>query len=109
MKKFVFEYYGGLNPHDMAEEKMKEVMGKWRAWFGAYKDNFVDSGNPYESNGMSVTPEGAKPIASDMWPSMGYSIINASSMDAAVKIAQQCPKMEEGNGATIRVYEAIPM
>ena len=109
MKKFVFEYYGGLNPQDMSKEKMKEVMGKWGAWFGAHKDKMVDSGNPFGPNGMSVTPDGAKPIAADMWPGKGYSIINAPDMDAAVKIAKECPIMEEGNDATIRVYEAMPM
>ena len=109
MKKFVLEYYGGLSPQDMTKEKMKEVMGKWGAWFGAHKEAMVDSGNPFGPNGMSVTADGAKPIAADMWPGKGYSIINAADMDAAVKIAQKCPIMEEGNGATIRVYEAMPM
>ena len=109
MKKFVFEIYGGLNPQDLSKEKMKEVMGKWGAWFGANKGNMVDSGNPFGPNGMSVTADGAKPIAPDMWPAKGYTIMNALDMDAAVKIAKECPVLEEGNNATVRVYEAMPM
>ena len=55
MKKFVFEIHGGFNPQDLSKEKMKEVMGKWSAWFGTYKDQVVDSGSPFGPNGTSVT------------------------------------------------------
>ena len=109
MKKFVFEIYGGLNPQELSKEKMKEVMGKWSVWFGTYKDQVVDSGNPFGPNGMSVTPDGVKPITADMWPAKGYTMMNAADMDAAVKIAQACPVLQEGNNATVRVYEAMPM
>ena len=109
MKKFVFEIYGGFNPQDLSKEKMKEVMSKWSAWFGANKGNVVDSGNPFGPNGMSITTDGAKSIAPDMWPAKGYTIMNATDMDAAVKIAQKCPVLEEGNNAAVRVYEAMPM
>ena len=109
MKKFIFEIYGGFNPQDLSKEKMKEVMSKWSVWFGANKDNVVDSGNPFGPNGMSVTALGAKPITPDMWPAKGYTIMNAADMDVALKIAQACPVLEEGNNATVRVYEAMPM
>ena len=109
MKKFVFEIYGGFNPQDLSKEKMKEVMSKWSKWFDKYKDKVVDSGNPFGPNGMSVTKDGAKRIASDMWPAKGYTIMNATDMDAAVKIAEECPVLLEGNDATVRVYEAMPM
>ena len=109
MKKFVFVYYGGFNPQDLSKEQMKEVMDKWGNWFGSMKDKMVDGGNPFGPDGMSVAPDGAKRIPADMWPAKGYSIINAVDMDAAVKIAQECPVLEEGNNATVRVYEAMPM
>ena len=109
MKKFVFEIYGGFNPQELSKEKMTEVMSKWSAWFGANKSNVVDSGNPFGPNGMSVTADGVKPVTADMWPAKGYTIMNATDMDAAVKIAQACPVLQEGNNATVRVYEAMPM
>lgn len=109
MKKFVFVYYGGFNPQELSKEKMKEVMDKWGAWFGSLKDNMVDGGNPFGRNGMSVTAGGAKAIAADMWPAKGYSIVNAADMNTAVKLAQACPILEEGNNAAVRVYEAMPM
>ena len=109
MKKFVLEIYGGFNPQELSKEKMKEVMGKWSEWFASFKNEVADSGNPFGPNGMSVTADGVKPIAPDMWPAKGYTIFNAVDMDAAIKIAQKCPVLEEGNNATVRVYEAMPM
>jgi hypothetical protein len=109
MTKFIFEMYGGLNPADLSKEQMAQVMGKWRGWFDAHKDNIVDGGNPFGPNAMSVTADGVKPITPDMWPAKGYTIMHAADMDAAVKIAQACPILEEGNNATVRVYEAMPM
>lgn len=109
MKKFVLEIYGGLNPQDLPKEQMKEIMEKWSAWFASFKKDIVDSGNPFAPNGMSITADGAKPITPDMWPAKGYTIFNATDMDAAVKIAQMCPVLEEGNNTTVRVYEAMPM
>lgn len=109
MKKFVLEIYGGLNPQDVSKEQMKEVMSKWSVWFDSFKKDIVDSGNPFGPNGMSVTADGVQGITAEMHPAKGYTIINAADMDAAVKIAQKCPVLEEGNNATVRVYEAMPM
>ena len=109
MKKFVFVIYGGLNPTEVSKEEMSKVMSKWKAWFDSNKSNIVDGGNPFGPNAMSVTVDGAKPVSPDKWPAKGYTIMNATDMEAAVKIAQACPVLEEGNNATVRVYEAMPM
>lgn len=108
MKKFVLVYYGGYNPKDLGKEKMKEVMDKWMKWFGSLKDKMVDGGNPF-GPGMAVTAEGAKDIPVDMWPARGYSIVSAPDMTSAVQMARDCPILQEGNNASVRVYEAMPM
>lgn len=108
MKKFVFVYYGGKNPHDLDKEEMKGIMDKWTKWFDSFKGQTADSGNPFGEN-REVTPEGVKPVAPDMWPAKGYSILNAENIDEVLEIAKKCPILEEGNGATVRVYEAMPM
>ena len=46
MKKFVLIFYGKVRPEDMTPEEMKSVMDKWMAWFGTFKDQMVDGGNP---------------------------------------------------------------
>jgi hypothetical protein len=48
-------------------------------------------------------------LADDMWPSKGYTIINAKDMDAAVAIAKECPMLEDDDKGTVRMYEALPM
>ena len=110
MKKFVFVYYGGHKKDDMSPEERQEVMNKWMAWFGTFKDKQVDGGNPFADNGHAVTADGASLIPEDMWPAKGYTIINAKDMDEATEIAKGCPMIADGEkDATVRVYEAMPM
>jgi hypothetical protein len=107
MKKFVLIYHGKMRPEDFSKEELKSVMDKWMAWFGSFKDQMVDGGNPFAPNGKSVSAKDIETIAEDMMPATGYTIINASDMDEATKIAQGCPVLE--SEGTVRVYEALPM
>ena len=109
MKKFVFIYYGKVTSEDISEDQKKEVMDKWMTWFGTFKDKMVDGGNPFGTDGQSVTAKGAETIAPDMWPAKGYTIINAKDMDEAVSVAKGCPALADDPDGTVRVYEALPM
>ncbi len=77
MKKFVFIYNGKVRPEDVGMEHTKEVMDKWMAWFGTFKDQMVDGGNPFAAGAKSVTAKGTETIPANMWPAKGYTIINA--------------------------------
>ena len=79
------------------------------AWFGTFKDNMVDGGNPFAPGAKSVTTNGTTTIADDMWPAKGYTIINAGSMEEATKIAEGCPALVDDKDGAVRVYEAMPM
>ena len=105
MKKFVFVYYGGKK----REEVDEDVMNKWKAWFGSMGDKLVDGGNPFNDDGQSVTADGTEAIPADMWPAKGFSVVNAADMSEATSLAGGCPLLEEGDGASVRVYEALPM
>ena len=109
MKKFVFVYYGSVSPEDIDKEHMKETMDKWMAWFGTFKERMVDGGNPFAQGSKSVTAKGTETIPANMWPAKGYTIINASSMDEATKIAEGCPALKDDSEGAVRVYEAMPM
>jgi hypothetical protein len=109
MKKFVFVYYGAVKPEDISKEDMQATMDKWKAWFGTFKDQMVDGGNPFNTGSMSVTAKSAEPIAADMWPAKGYTIINAKDMAAAVEVAKGCPALVDDPEGAVRVYEAMPM
>ncbi len=96
MKKFVFLAVGYETP-------TKEIRDAWMKWFGSIKDHIVDSGNPF-GPGMEITSAGVKQLPHDKGAITGYTIINAESMDEAVKIAKGCPII-----TGIRVYEAMSM
>lgn len=96
MKKFVFVYYGHVEP-------TQEVMDVWRNWFASVADKMVDSGSPF-GPGREVTPTGSKDLTPEMGPASGYSIINADSIDDAVKLLEGCPII-----TSVRVYEAMSM
>lgn len=109
MKKFVLIFNGKVSPDDMAQEEMKDVMDKWMAWFGTFKDQMVDGGNPFAAGAKSVTAKGVETIPADMWPAKGYTIINAADMDEAIEIAKSCPALIDDSEGAVRVYEALPM
>lgn len=109
MKKFVFVYYGKVRAEDISKEDMKKTMDKWMAWFGSINDKMVDGGNPFAPEAKVVTDKGIETIPADKWPAKGYTIINASTMEEATKIAQGCPALEDDIEGAVRVYEAMPM
>ena len=96
MKKFVLLGVGYENP-------TKEIVDAWMKWFDDIKGYIVDSGNPL-GPGKEVTHSGIKELAHDKNAISGYTIINAESMDEAVKIAKRCPII-----TGMRVYEAMSM
>jgi hypothetical protein len=109
MKKFVFVYYGKVTQEDIDKAAMQEVMNKWMAWFDSFKDNMVDGGNPFATNGQTVTAAGVEAITADQWPAKGYTIINAKDIDEATEIAKGCPALADDPEGAVRVYEAMPM
>lgn len=104
MPKFMFIYHGGGRPETL--EEGEKVMAKWTAWMGSIGADLLDGGNPA---GVSKTVTasgvdddgGANPVS-------GYSLVNASDMDAAIEIAKGCPILEGGVG-TVEVAEALDM
>ena len=84
-------------------------MEKWMAWFGSFKDQMVDGGNPFAPDAQSVTAQGVSAVSPAMHPAKGYSIINAKDMQEATKIAQGCPALHDDPEGAVHVYEALPM
>ncbi|MBM3898118.1 MAG: hypothetical protein FJ358_06320 [Thaumarchaeota archaeon] len=72
-------------------------------WFKSIKDHIVDSGNPF-GPGMEITSGGVKQLPHNKKAITGYTIIDAESMDEALKIAEGCPII-----TSMRVYEAMSM
>lgn len=96
MKKFLIFAYGFETP-------TQEIMDAWGKWFASIGDKMVDPGNPL-GPGREITRTGTKELPLGLDSLTGYMIINAESLEEAVKIAQGCPII-----TSVRVYEAMSM
>ncbi len=95
MKKFVFLAHGEM-------DRTPEFQEAHMKWWSSIQDHVVDSGNPL-FNGRTVTKDGTvAEITADMTPALGYSIVQAESIDEAVALLTDCPM-------DMWVYEAMPM
>lgn len=95
MKKFVFLAHGEM-------ERTPKFQEAHMKWWSSIQGHVVDSGNPL-FNGRNVTKDGTvSEITPDMAPSLGYSIVQAESIDKAVALLADCPM-------DMWVYEAMPM
>jgi len=102
MKNYVLIYYN----NGVRDDVSPDFKAEWGKWFGGLGDKLVDAGNPFNAGGQAVEKSGVSTI--ENWPSTGYSIVKANSMDEAVKLAQGCPVLNEPDGV-VRVYETLPM
>ena len=103
MSDFVFAYHGGKTP-ESPEEGAKQ-MAKWNAWVGGLGDAVVNPGTPLGkpktvSSGGVSDDGGSNPL-------LGFSIVKADSMGAALEMAKACPTLEIGG--TIEVAEVMEM
>jgi len=96
MKKFVLLYVGMW-------EHNPEVMEEWSKWFALLGDRVVDSGNPF-GPGKEMTKTGTKVLPQDEQAIVGYTIINAKSMEEVENIVKDCPII-----TSVKVYESMPM
>ena len=105
MSKFVFIYHAPTTPAEAtppSPEQMEAVMGAWNAWAGTVGDGMVDFGTPL-AGGVRVTTDGTSPSTREV---AGYSIIEASDLDAALELAKSHPHLNMPGGCEIEVHEA---
>jgi hypothetical protein len=104
MAKYLFVYHGGKRASNPAE--VKKTMDAWGQWFGSMGTAVIDGGNPV---GKSSTVKADGSLVSDGGanPASGYSLIEAPSLDEAVKKAKGCPILI--NGGSVEIAEAMDM
>jgi hypothetical protein len=103
MSKYVLLYSGGGMPQSEGEQQ--QVMKAWDAWFSKLGKAVVDQGDPFSQNAKSVSADGSIKNGPVDGMASGYSIIEADSLDAAVKMAKECPVLQ--GGAKISVFETF--
>ncbi len=113
MKKFVVLYQseaaaaGESTAEAIANtspEQMKAGMALWQAWHAKCKDAIVDLGAPL---GGAVRVDAAGAAAAHSAVS-GYSVLQAESKDAAVRLMEGHPHFHMP-GASIEILEVVPM
>ena len=91
MKKFMYLHFG-------FEKPAPEIMAAWMAWFESISDKQVDQGG--FGSGREISKSGTRDLSWDMESITGYNIIEAESLEAAEKLAEDNPFV-----ASIRIYE----
>ena len=102
MPDYVFAYHGGKEPE--SPEEGAKSMARWQAWVAGLGDAVVNPGTPL---GMSktVSSDGVTDGGGSN-PLLGFIIVSADNMDAALAIAQDDPYLEMG---TIEVAQVMEM
>lgn len=103
MPEFIIAYHGGDQP--TSKEQGAAHMAEWRDWLAGIGDDVVNPGTPLGKSRI-VSNNG---VSDDGGPNPmnGYSIIKATDMEAALKIAKACPVLNI-NG-TLEVAELMKM
>lgn len=104
MPKYVLGYHGGSAPS--SKEEGDRVMAAWGAWIGALGSALVDPGNPTGAS-KTIAPGGKITDGGGSNPITGYSILEASSLDAAMNMVKGCPQLT--SGGSIEVTEIMPV
>ncbi len=101
MTKYIILYFGGKRP--ASPQEFANILEAWRNWTTQHGRAVIDSGNPLSQAAM-VTTQGVEVDANGELPS-GYTIIEADSMEQAVKIVRSTPVVAQGGKAV--VYESF--
>ena len=102
MPNFMFAYHAGKDfkpPEDGAAQ-----MARWNAWVTDLGDAMVNPGTPLGKS-WTISASGAAEGGGSN-PLMGYSVVAAESIEAALEIAKSCPFVDMG---TIEVAQAMEM
>lgn len=103
MTNYILAYHGGKMPE--SPEEGAEHMAKWEAWADSLGDSLINRGTPLGKS-MSVNSSGVTD-GGGADPMIGYSILKAENIDAAVKMVKDSPHVNYGG--TMVVAEMIEM
>ena len=103
MAKFLLLYVGGGMPETEAETAA--VMKAWVDWYSSLGSAVVDPGSPFTPVAKSVASDGSVKNGPAGTMASGYTLLQAESLDQAVKMAQSCPVLQ--GGAAISVFETF--
>ena len=98
---FVFAYHGGKIP-ESPEEGARHI-AKFEAWVGGLGNAVVNPGHPLGKS-KTVSSSGVSDAGGSN-PLVGFSIVKADSMDAALEMAKGYPHLEIGTVEVVEMME----
>lgn len=109
MKKFIVIYHASEDSAkkmaSASPEEMKKGMEPWMEWAKKCGSGLVDMGAPL-ANGKKVTKKGTSPSDKDV---VGYSVLQAESMEKAVEMLKRHPHLDWTDSCEIEVHESMPL
>lgn len=104
MTKYLLNYHGGSMPETPAEGE--KVTKAWMDWLGGLGKSVIDVGNPAGA-AKTIVASGKVSDGGGSNPSTGYSILEAKSLEEAVKLSKGCPILM--SGGSVEVAELMAM
>ncbi len=103
MTQYMITYLGGNQP--ATPEEGKQHFAKYMQWLAALGNAAVSPANPLK--GTCVMHPDGQVTEGGMTSMSGFTLIEAESMEAAQKIARDCPFLEIGG--SLEISELIKM
>jgi hypothetical protein len=110
MKKFIVSYLAPVDAtwktQESTPEEMEAGMKDWMDWAQKCGDNLVDMGTPL-GNAVTLGPGGSS--ASSESKIIGYSILQANSMEKAKNLLKDHPHLDWNASCEIELHESLAM
>jgi len=109
MKKYIVLYHApaeaAAKMANVSPEEAQKGMEPWMKWAEKVGNGMVDLGTPL-GNGQKVTKKDVSPSTKEV---VGYTILQANSMDDAVEMLKGHPHLDWVEGCSVEVHEALPL
>lgn len=102
MANYILAYHPGKMPG--SPQEAAALRARWSAWVAKLGDAMVDPGTPLGKS-FTVSAAGVSE-GGGANPLMGFSVVKADGIEAALAIARDCPHLAIG---TIEVAEMMRM
>jgi hypothetical protein len=96
---------------NLSPQEIQNVMSRWIAWFDRLtQEGKAKAGQPLTEKGKVVSGKRGQtvvdgPFAESKETVAGYILLQAATLDEAVKIAKECPGLDYGISVEVRLVD----
>jgi hypothetical protein len=96
---------------NLSPQEIQNVMSRWIAWFDRLtQEGKAKAGQPLTEKGKVVSGKRGQtvvdgPFAESKETVAGYFLLQAATLDEAVKIAKECPGLDYGISVEVRLVD----